>query len=586
MPEPPGPTDAERGVLVGLDLRGIQDFVYEGRRLLDAIGRSALVGDLVRTVPVRGEPDIADLLRGIDCTTIRDTGGALWVAFHGEQAARDARGFTAEYTRRLRETSVRIQPVVKHLRYGADDTEAKTLADAVRDIGRLLAAESRDHSHTPVLGYGVTAICEVTGRPAETVDPDRGRETPDRPDEAAPERVARDVRHARARGRTWHQQKNEDWLAELPPFRGIPLDLPMDVEQLGREMGEVSRQAVIHLDFNDLGKTLHAHADAQHGTTDFTTRMRELSGQVRTLTEGLARAMTRAVTNALQEESDAEPWPVLRGTLPNQLLRVATHRDRSGMDFVKVPLRPIVAGGDDLTIICDGRLAWSLTRFALDWLDRVEVAEGDPRHPFTELGPNPDWDIEREVGDQGAVTGVPTMKVGIAVQPVGAPLIAGYQISEALAKRAKDHRRDMRTTGDDDDHAVVWSLDFDTPERVMDRLQHRATGTGDPLTAQPMLGSEFRDFLTTYFAVAGDRPHSLRGPTWRENRSWLIGDLMKLLEQGHDLAAELQRRKSLELPHQLPEHADRRDDTDARARLYEALQLIDLHLDVNLEEVP
>lgn len=65
-PRTPGPLAPDQaaappvsGVLVGVDLRGIQAYVYSGRRILDAVGRAALVAELTDTSdPVHGVADL------------------------------------------------------------------------------------------------------------------------------------------------------------------------------------------------------------------------------------------------------------------------------------------------------------------------------------------------------------------------------------------------------------------------------------------------------------------------------------------------------------------------------------------------
>ena len=100
------------GVLVGVDLRGIQAYVYSGRRILDAVGRAALVAELTDTSdPVYG---VADLVPE-DCVVLRDAGGALTIVLPD---LAEARHFTARYTRRLRDRAGDLTPVVAFVTYG------------------------------------------------------------------------------------------------------------------------------------------------------------------------------------------------------------------------------------------------------------------------------------------------------------------------------------------------------------------------------------------------------------------------------------------------------------------------------------
>ncbi|MEE2048408.1 hypothetical protein Q7689_34310, partial [Nocardiopsis tropica] len=100
-------------MVVGVDLRGIQAYVYSGRRILDAVGRAALVAELTDTSDA--EHGIADLVPP-GCVVLRDAGGALTAVFPDAAAARR---FTARYTRRLRDRAGDLTPVVAHVPYGA-----------------------------------------------------------------------------------------------------------------------------------------------------------------------------------------------------------------------------------------------------------------------------------------------------------------------------------------------------------------------------------------------------------------------------------------------------------------------------------
>ncbi|WP_067968318.1 hypothetical protein [Nocardiopsis trehalosi] len=569
-PGPPAAPPADRGVLVGVDLAGIQRFVFEGRRLLDAIGRATLVADLTDTA----RPHLRDLLHTTapgGHRVLRDAGGALYVAFTAPDpadAAARARAFTGRYTRRLRDLSDRLTPVVAHVPYGGPGAPA-TQAEALRLLPvALQEARSRlTAAHLPVLGLGVTAVCDVTGRPAELLDHTRDR-GPVR------ERVARDVVAARVRARRWHHANSRAWLRGVdPPFGFDHLELPTDVDHLGREIGDISRLAVIHLDFNGLGDLLKRyHQACSDRGDDVVAAMRRVSADIARLTEGLARAVIRSVACAITADGPGGE-PVIAGPGGAGRLRPRTERGT-----VYVPVRPVVVAGDDLTIICDARLAWSVTRFALSWLDTdpAAIAPGDPRSAMASRAGEEPWG--RRVGATGVVTGVPSAGVGIAVQPVGAPLAVGYDICAALCDRAKEHRKEAAERLDD--HVVAWSHVFDDPARVLARLEEAREPRGDAGAARttlPMTGAELHAFLRDYLDPGA--PRGLRAPAMAGQRSWLLSRLGPLLHDGHDPGPELARRRDLGVPVHLPEPL-------TPAALLDALPLLDLHLDPTLPDPP
>ncbi|MFB9800277.1 hypothetical protein [Streptomonospora salina] len=330
---------------------------------------------------------------------------------------------------------------------------------------------------------------------------------------------------------------------------------------------------MVHLDFNGLGDLLKEHhRRLQESGADVPAGMRAVSADIARLTEGLARALIRAVAAAVGTDAETGE-PAIDGCGAGGRLRPHTVRGT-----VYVPVRPVVVAGDDLTVICDARLAWSATRFALDWLDADpdDLSPGDPRAAMARRARTPPW--TRRLGDTGLTTGVPSAGVGIAVQPVGAPLSVGYDICAALCEEAKDHRK--QSADRLGDHVVAWSQDFDDTARVVARLRDRRSPSapGEPgRTALPMTGAQFHAFLRDYFDPSA--PGSLRGTDPGEQRSWLLSRLAPLLQDGRDPAPELERRRDLGMPARLPEPF-------SRARLLDALALLDLHLDVGLDGRP
>ncbi|AFR10438.1 hypothetical protein B005_5553 [Nocardiopsis alba ATCC BAA-2165] len=300
-PEEPPPED---GVLVGVDLRGIQDYVYSGRRILDAVGRAALVAELTDTSdPVHG---VADLIPE-RCLILRDAGGALTAVLPDRESARH---LVSRYTRRLRDRAGELTPVVALVPFGArgpadgGEPEAPDLDTALAVLPARLRRARRYMSalHTPAHGYGVTAICSVGGGPAESVDSSRSEH----------DRVAADVVRARGIGRRWHREHSRAWLTDAVTASGDPdLALPMEVDRLGRDHGGVSRVAVVHVDVNGLGATLAEYRD-RVGDPDRpgsgALAQRSLSTRIVGLTEGLARALVRAVAATVRVDPGEAPY--------------------------------------------------------------------------------------------------------------------------------------------------------------------------------------------------------------------------------------------------------------------------------------
>ena len=562
------------GVVVGVDLRGIQGYVYSGRRILDAVGRAALVAELTDTSDV--EHGIADLVPG-GCTVLRDAGGALTAVFPDRDTARE---FTARYTRRLRERAGELTPVVAHVPYGAfPGAETDGVDGALALLPERLRRARRHMSalHTPAPGYGITAVCSVSGGPAESVDSSR---TQDGHDDVH-ERVTASVARARGIGRRWHRSHSSAWLADAVTATGTPeLSLPMEAGRLGRDHGALSRVAVVHIDVNGLGELLGDYrervADPRvPGSGAFAQR--RLSTRIAGLIEGLARALVRAVAATVHVDPGRRPVIPGVGAGP-----IGLHREGSGP--VRLPVRPVVVAGDDLTVVCDARLALSLVRYALEWLDADPRRIADPTDPRVAL--------HRVLGDahgegsyagrtvagpkrNGHTTFVPTVGAGVAIQPVGAPLFLGYDMCEAMCRRAKEYRTALReTTPTMDEHAVAWTTRYDGVERVLRRLDRDRAATPRRRTSLPMTGSAFLRFLDDYLSEAA--PGSLLAGGDTHRRGWLVSVLAPLLESGGEPEPELLRRARVTgHPVELP-----RDWTPGG--LLDAVEVMDLYLDPGL----
>ncbi|MEY9212772.1 hypothetical protein NI17_004035 [Thermobifida halotolerans] len=565
----------DAGVVVGVDLRGIQAYVYSGQRVLDAVGRAAQVESFTRT---DGPDGVGDLLGEEVRAVLRDAGGALSVDF-AEQAA--AREFVARYTRRLRDRADDLVPVVAFVPYGPGE-EAPDFVSAYRSLpDRLRRARARHSAaHAPARGYGITAVCSVSGRPAEVVDRSRDVGT-------GGERVSADVARARRVGREWHRRLNRRLLAGLRAPDGSALELPTEIDQLGRDLGERSRVAVVHLDFNGMGERLGGYdrrLAGVPGSRESVRAQRKLSRTIAALTDGLARDLVRGVAEAVTVDGLGRPG--VRGSGAGGTVSLPKEDGR-----IRVPVRPIVVAGDDLTLVCDARLAFSLVRRAFEWLDAdprrldprdvrarthrawLALVDGDEETALAlagekELG----WARSAGFEEDGHTTLVPTVGAGVAVQPVGAPLVLGYRVSEALCAEAKRARRRWLAEEGGDDHAVAWTLRLDGADRAVRRLRE-AEGTGGR-SEQPWDGWGFVDFLDRY--LSAEREGSLR---WGDNaaqRSWFRSALVPLLQRGGDLEAELQRRaRGRGARIRLPE-----DRTPGG--LLDAVELLDLHLDVPL----
>jgi hypothetical protein len=262
----------------------------------------------------------------------------------------DARDWTRQYTRWLHDEAPGLEVVVAHRPY-----DGRPLAWALKALAIDLArAKLERRPTTPQLGLGVTAACSVTGLPATAVD--QG--------EFVSARIAALRKHS--------QQARTRWKRFLPESLnhapGWTADFPDELDRMGRTRGETSLIGVVHIDGNGVGRAIQQWLDRcledELDDGKVRTQCHEWSDKIVQLGEHVLKAVVNRVASCIVEEEDEKQTKacLVRGT-PYELgftLRVDTTARQ-----VLLPIRPILLGGDDLTLVCDGRIALDLAVIAL-----------------------------------------------------------------------------------------------------------------------------------------------------------------------------------------------------------------------------
>src|SRR5690606_35336429 len=145
------------------------------------------------------------------------------------------------------------------------------------------------------------------------------------------------------------------------------------------------------------------------------TQYRQWSAAISGLGDAVLRAVVQRAASAIHETSaSAEHRISLRGT-PDEL-SFELRRDGSS---VLLPIRPLLLGGDDLTFVCDGRIA----------LDLAVTAIGEfAKHRIPHLG------------DDGGET-ILSACSGVALVKPHAPFHRSYELADALCASAKREAR-------------------------------------------------------------------------------------------------------------------------------------------------
>jgi hypothetical protein len=512
-------------VLTGIDLLSVQRYVFASNRLRDAVAASWLA-------------DWATSAGG----ALHDSGGDVLLASGGNAILRftdkvGAREFAARYTRRLHDEAPGLESVVVHRGYASGG-----IAAALRQLQVDLACSKLERiPSAPRLGLSVNAACRITGLPATGFDPDD-------PSVPLSPKVLR-WRHAdvRASAATRWESFLTDGGFALPP----------EIDDMGRTRGDTSLIGVVHVDGNDVGRRISEwlRACAQESRPDVIVldQMREWSAALVALGNGAVRAIIERAPAAVTDDR-RESW--LQGRVPELRFQLG----RSGGSIL-LPLRPVLLGGDDLTFLCDGRIALDLAETALD------AFSGNLPH-----------------------LGLVTACAGVAIVPAHTPFDRAYELAEALCAHAKRRRHEE----DDAGSWMDWHIGPPGPGESVEELRARAySHTAGPvelaLTCRPYrLGSatggqpeSWRWLSRTLLGTDGD---AFRGDQWRQHRN-KIKELAPAIREG---SAGVRRALeawtvagTLPLPGGLDEVHGFLDG--ARTPLLDAIELLDIHLPLGKE---
>jgi hypothetical protein len=499
-------------VLTQVDLLGIQSYVFATNRLRDAVGGSALVERLADWVAAVCPP--ADVILA--------AGGNALLRFPGEPQARDA---ITRLSRQAHDEAPGLELVASHRSY-----ESGRLVEALR-LGRedLRRAREERLPGVPLLGLGVTQPCRETRLPAVAFDAD-GR----------PVAAGIIARRRPELSRRWDA---------LLPTDGAPAprwQFPLEMDHLGRTRDDRSLLGVVHVDGNGVGRKIGRWLaeQGQQGAADdaVLAGCRELSSGLNRLAQTALEDVLRGVVAAV-DATPATGRPEISSRLPGRRFHL-----HAADGVVYLPVRPIILGGDDLTFVCDGRLALDLAAAALAAFERTAVPLLGRVHACA----------------------------GVAIARTHAPILPVYELASELCDSAKQHVRERQQ----DASALDWHIGLTSPHATLDQIRRRQYGgAGRRLTCRPYrLGTAQEPGTWRWLSdVLLSDTDGLHGPAWAERRS-KVRDLAELAREGPEavaaaLAAWAVTSPGVRLPPGLPADGYLPEGTP----LLDAVELLDIH---------
>ncbi len=442
--------------LVLIETSGNQRYIFSTNKLREQVGASELIYlagtnwvlDAVRAV---GGPDLTasapdDLRRKLLDRTLNvplEQGANVEVILAASGKAlllvRDGK-LGKEIVRRVTERALREAPglditgVVSNKEF---DLATDPIHEQIRQVHELHTAV-RSRLPGPVSRFQripIVAECRTSGGPAA-----RLTEAQDRIPKTEWGVPISHASLAKARARkSW-----EDRLAQI--LAGSDVTLAQNLEAFEQE----SWVAVVHADGNGLGQVFLNFDKAITPAGDTLARNREYIDKLRSFSLQLDECSQRAFLETCKK---ARHW------LPKKRRR-------------RVPVIPLILGGDDLTVICSGAIG---LRFAATYSEEFEKAAGRPGS--TGLNVSEIVKAAREDGASGKALGL-TCSVGVAVVKPHFPFHAAYDLVEELLRSAKQLKPDPAI-----DFQIVYDSSASTLEQA--RRAWRLNGGTTELTARP-----------------------------------------------------------------------------------------------------
>jgi hypothetical protein len=377
------------------EAKSIQEYILRSGRLRHIIGASELIDSLTRVL-------LDDVLRALglerdrDVRFSREAGGAVYLFTDSEQH-RDA--FRDLWSIAVRQFAPGLDFVLASGE-GPTDYAAYEAANS-----RLHAARSRQPALLPA-GSPVTRYAPRTGEPAVSHDKKLGLQ------DQATTRFGRPAfwRDPPAGGLTHRFAPGlsaNDWPRNLD-YREDDPDAEFPFLPDNRYL------ALLHADGNGLGQLLiELQKFVQANPDDFVDLFRDFSESVSAATLAAAQDATDAILVRARKSIDNDDPTAKPGLMP---------------------ARPIVLGGDDLTLLVRADLA---VPFAREFLTRFEHASRQQLDALRSRYPA----LEKVLPPCLTAGG------GIAFVKSNHPFHLAHALAEAIAKRAKDSGKEKKAEG-------------------------------------------------------------------------------------------------------------------------------------------
>lgn len=428
------------------DVTGIQRYVYCSNVLRENLGGSWLVSQALG-------PWLLDASTAEAGANVRWAGGGNAMVESPDVST--AKRVAQRLAQRLAQSAPGLDVACVHVDPGAAEPFPLLRQRAYEQLARAKAGRWPQVAFD---GAGVTAACRSTGEPA-IVRTDDGWFGP-----AAERRLA-------------SADSAEEALRNLFPLsplrrdgRELPLRWTSEIDKLGATRGERSMVGVIHVDGNAMAERFRT-----------VTTLDELA----TLSEQVGSAGREALVDVLEWV-----WESLPGLTDEEKGGFALRQIDGRRCF---PVRPIVYGGDDITVVCDARISLDVAAALLGaWQRRTQPLGG--AHACA----------------------------GVAIVKSHYPFHRAYLLADELCRAAKTSLAEDRARCSALDWEIVWGGGVEG--LAARRTRHDVADDGARLSVRP-------------YVVAGNQPGMRGYRRW----DWLRRTLVEALQADDECRTQYKR---------------------------------------------
>jgi hypothetical protein len=269
-----------------------------------------------------------------------------------------------------------------------------------------------------------------------------------------------------------------------------------DFDKLGRTKNDTSYLGIVHIDGNGIGSKLQKWLNSQQDCRDDEKIKQDYHKISLNLLKVFQDAFQEICIIAKKNINPNEKEPEMRGV--HEFLNFKVYKES---DRVVLPLRPVIIGGDDMTFVCDGRIALYMAQKVLEKIQQANV------HIINKIG----------------------ACAGIAFIKAHSPFMRGYELADSLCSTAKRKLYQQAPDTDTTECLIDWHIGNIRPGKPIEEIRaekYQNTNNNLPLTSKPFtLDFKNRNKPGNWFWLSetvlgkASELYSFRSDEWLERRN-------------------------------------------------------------------